>query len=944
MKEILKGAKLVGRILLLAGIFMFAGVLFFEFAPPVMANEILRMVANVIGGITGLYVWAIGQLLMVVIQALLVIANFNNFVHAPPVVEGWKIVRDVCNMFFVLVLLVIAIGTILQQDKYHWTKLMPQFVSAAILINFSKVICGVLIDLAQVIMLTFVQAFSGAAGANFTVALGIPKILAASKNIQTFAGGISGGETNTFLSIAATYILAAIFVTVGLVVITIMTLILLMRIIALWFLVILSPFAFMFAVLPDTETYSKKWWTQFTNYIIVGPAMAFFLWLSLSIIQTQADGEKNAKNISAGSILYSSEKQGKDAAAKTDAGSLMDKGTGAQAGLAEIGSLDGMLSFLIGIGLMIGSLMAAQEMGVAGSNMAKGAISGMQDWAMGKKGPSPMRWARDRMTAYQKIGSERRELKARASASKLADTVAGVKKTAGSALKLPARILSTSPVGVAARTGLETMDKWWNDPGRSRPIKFLAGTGGHLTGGRHWQKKVDGDTKFFEDKSVIHKTNAAEHRKNALEARERGDLWEANKQEAKAELAVMGSDTYGMLAGLNSARKMSPVVAQQAGKMVLAGAAGGMLDTMIPGGLTVGPIAPTTLTGGSFSAAAFYAHNLGNQVYMNGEDQKISAHMAYAKLVNDQKKNIDDFSPDEKKVIANNQKPGVTPVERAAALQSLFEKNADSLSPEDKNRMPGLVDEIGALTNPLVKRALENHMYKSDVGQQKNPEALQKMLPKVDWKEHSVNISSESINRIIDGFQAMSHGPGSDTQSKAGVAASIGALAKGNKALLINIREVLKDRLTGAQAPGGGAVDPATGGFTQQHQNNISQYFDMGGKAGDIFTFNAPAAGGVTPGALEYLSQKINSNPNDAAKMLVNMSGEQIAVIGNDLSRNVTPELIGAINRQAKSDAQKTTKDTIFTGLSQGGAFTAANANPQAVHNAISRSTEQSQA
>ncbi len=38
----------------LAGIVMFAGFLFIEFAPPAMANDILRMVANVIGGITGL--------------------------------------------------------------------------------------------------------------------------------------------------------------------------------------------------------------------------------------------------------------------------------------------------------------------------------------------------------------------------------------------------------------------------------------------------------------------------------------------------------------------------------------------------------------------------------------------------------------------------------------------------------------------------------------------------------------------------------------------------------------------------------------------------------------------------------------------------------------------------------------------------------------------------
>jgi hypothetical protein len=66
------------------------------------------------------------------------LAKYNGYVDAPIVILGWTMIRDIANMFFVVVLLVIAFGTILGLEQYEWKKTMVNFILAAIFINFSN--------------------------------------------------------------------------------------------------------------------------------------------------------------------------------------------------------------------------------------------------------------------------------------------------------------------------------------------------------------------------------------------------------------------------------------------------------------------------------------------------------------------------------------------------------------------------------------------------------------------------------------------------------------------------------------------------------------------------------------------------------------------------------------------------------------------------------------
>src|SRR5688572_16403838 len=85
----------------------------------------------------------VGNLLPIIVGALIWVAQYNGFVTSAPVANGWGIVRDVTNMFFILVLLVIAFGTILGVDAYSYrNKMLSRLLIMAVVVNFSRTICG----------------------------------------------------------------------------------------------------------------------------------------------------------------------------------------------------------------------------------------------------------------------------------------------------------------------------------------------------------------------------------------------------------------------------------------------------------------------------------------------------------------------------------------------------------------------------------------------------------------------------------------------------------------------------------------------------------------------------------------------------------------------------------------------------------------------------------
>ncbi|MBI2415221.1 MAG: hypothetical protein HYV33_00995 [Candidatus Kerfeldbacteria bacterium] len=223
-------------------------------------------------------------------KLLVYTSSFSGFTDKPIIIESWSLVRDISNMFFIAILLLIAFGTLFKIEAYSWKKLLPKMLLAAILINYSRAICGVIVDAAQVIMLTFVAAIAPAATQGIVTAFQLSKLLStddALKDVQSTesASGVnveSSGttlESNRLLAIAAAGLMLAVLVVVELVYVVVLV----GRLVFIWFLTVLSPLAFACSVLPATEKYYRQWWEMFGRYVMVGPLVMFYLWLAMFI-------------------------------------------------------------------------------------------------------------------------------------------------------------------------------------------------------------------------------------------------------------------------------------------------------------------------------------------------------------------------------------------------------------------------------------------------------------------------------------------------------------------------------------------------------------------------------------------------------------------------------------------------------------------------------------
>lgn len=256
------------------------GNLFTEFFDNPVDN-LLLLLAALLNAITA----GIGKFCLLLINLIVVpILGYNNFSDSNIIGLGWSLVRDVVNMFVVVILLVIALMTIVGSPKANWTQQLPRLFIAVVLVNFSRTICGFLIDISQVIMFTFVNAILDIAAGNFAQLLGIIDFGELDSDfIDAVNASDEGLDAMSYL-IGAVIQLALYLSIFG--VMTLLAIAFIWRIVILWVLVIMSPIAFLMVGVKDLfgkagGTYTE-WWGMFTSALIMGPTLAFFLWLSLA--------------------------------------------------------------------------------------------------------------------------------------------------------------------------------------------------------------------------------------------------------------------------------------------------------------------------------------------------------------------------------------------------------------------------------------------------------------------------------------------------------------------------------------------------------------------------------------------------------------------------------------------------------------------------------------
>jgi hypothetical protein len=81
-----------------------------------------------------------------------------NYTSGGIVDIGWQVTRNFANLGFVLALLWIGLATALKLSEYEAKKSLPRLILMILLVNFSPVICGVVVDAANIVMNFFLGA------------------------------------------------------------------------------------------------------------------------------------------------------------------------------------------------------------------------------------------------------------------------------------------------------------------------------------------------------------------------------------------------------------------------------------------------------------------------------------------------------------------------------------------------------------------------------------------------------------------------------------------------------------------------------------------------------------------------------------------------------------------------------------------------------------------
>ncbi len=237
--------------------------------------------------------------------------------RSPFVVQGWGVIRDFCNMFFIFVMLYIAISTILSIHGFNTKQMIINVVIIGLFINFSLFATQVIIDASNIMTRVFYNSNTIAIGpmkdgviqdqrgtdgeiklSEALVAKINPQKLilqaAMSDNIPTTLDAGSDTKTQSNGVTASTFIIICVMASVvnivGLLTFLSSSLIFVSRVVGLWLAMIFAPLAFFSYIVPQLQDIKmvgwKKWWPDTINMAFLAPVFVFFMYIIIKFLNT----------------------------------------------------------------------------------------------------------------------------------------------------------------------------------------------------------------------------------------------------------------------------------------------------------------------------------------------------------------------------------------------------------------------------------------------------------------------------------------------------------------------------------------------------------------------------------------------------------------------------------------------------------------------------------
>jgi len=263
-------------LLLLFGIFMplwKANAAWYDFlvnAITYIPRVFISLLLYIVGAITALLAGLASVILNWVISPNFTTLSYTNPAGNPIIKAGLDVTQGFVNMILVLVLVYIALATILRLAGYETKKLLVTFIIVALLVNFAPLVCGIIVDASNIIMNFFTSKVAGGS-----------TVVNRLSSLWNSVGDFNWASFDLVAGLGQMFnLLTIVFMNIMLFLILLLFAVLFMaRYIVIWILVILSPLAFAFYILPATKKWWTLWWTQLLQWSIIGVTCSFFLYL-----------------------------------------------------------------------------------------------------------------------------------------------------------------------------------------------------------------------------------------------------------------------------------------------------------------------------------------------------------------------------------------------------------------------------------------------------------------------------------------------------------------------------------------------------------------------------------------------------------------------------------------------------------------------------------------
>lgn len=222
------------------------------------------------------------------------------------VTVGWGFISGLANMFLILIFIACAFAIILKIESFQAKKILPKLIIVALLMNFSLVFIGALIDISNIAYFTLlpqpgqgslmgivVEPFLNSALASIAIQTTSIAAMAAKLAVPFLAPffqlavitaipvAIIPSIISSYLQIAIALVLSGTFF--------LYSFIFGARIFIIQLLAILSPLAFLCLILPQTQKYWDKWLRWLFEWLFVGVFLLFFLRLGFLLFGVLAD-------------------------------------------------------------------------------------------------------------------------------------------------------------------------------------------------------------------------------------------------------------------------------------------------------------------------------------------------------------------------------------------------------------------------------------------------------------------------------------------------------------------------------------------------------------------------------------------------------------------------------------------------------------------------------